>query len=144
MGESLVNATQFSRVMRHLANAPSGVNRLIAKDIKAEIERNFSAGLDYDRRPFKALSKSYERRRKYPGKPILTQEETLRNSIRVTAYNGIRITVGTPYALAHNFGYPPNNLPRRQFIPTTRLPTAWKEIILFRYEEATEKAINGR
>jgi phage gpG-like protein len=139
-----LNAAQFSKAMRTLAKAPPGVNRQITKDIKAEIERNFSAGLDVNRKPFKALSPKYAKRRRYPGKPILTQTEALRNSVKVTAYNGIRITVDTPYALAHQFGYPPRNLPQRQFLPIDRIPDAWREIIIFRYEEATRKAIDGQ
>lgn len=128
--------------MRKLAEAPAGVNRLIAKDIKAEIERNFSAGLDVNRKPFKALSPRYAKRRRYPGKPILTQTEALRNSVKVTAYKGIRITVDDIHgALNHNFG---GTVPRRQFLPTDRLPEAWREIILFRYEEATRRAIDGQ
>ncbi len=136
----LVNAKQFSAAMRRVAKVPELASRQIAKDINAEIQRNFSAGLDAYRKPFKKLSKAYAARRRFKGAPILTQTERGRNSVRVTAYGKeLRAVIGVDYMVIHQKGGPV--MPQRSSLPRGKIPPAWNEIFLHRYEEATRAAL---
>lgn len=135
-----MNAKEFSKVMRRLAKIGPGATRLIAKDLNAEIQRNFDAGLDANRKPFKRLSKAYAARRRFKDKPILTQTGAGRATVKVTAYGGgLQATIGEDYMVIHQKGGPV--MPRRAPLPMGKLPDAWREIALFRYEEAARKVI---
>ncbi len=133
-----MNSKEFSKVMRRLGKIPEIANRKIAADLNAEIQRNFDAGKDANRKPFKRLSKSYLKRRRFPSKPILTQTEAGRKSVRVTAYGGkLTARIGVNYMVMHQLGG--DVLPRRAPLPMNKTPKAWNEIMMFRYEEAARK-----
>lgn len=49
--------------------------------------------------------------------PILRKSDTLKNAHYVEKiHNGVAIGNRIVYAAAHNFGYPPRNLPARPFL----------------------------
>lgn len=53
------------------------------------------------------------------GKPLLIKTTALLRSIRVLSVTNTAATIASdrPYAAAHQFGYPPRNLPARPFFP---------------------------
>jgi Phage virion morphogenesis family len=136
-----VNAKAFSRAMRQLGKIPEIANRQIAKDLNDEIQKNFISGRDWNRKPFKPLTKAYAKRRRFPNAPIMTQTEHGRNSVRVTAYGkSLRATIGVDYMVMHQKGIRGKV---RASIPTNKIPAAWNEIMLHRYEQVAKKVLRG-
>lgn len=125
-----------------MARVPSQISARVAEDIDKEIQRNFDLGRDAFRKRWKALAASTLARGRHP--PPLTDTHAGRNSIDVSPLPGagVRIIIGKVYMIYHQYGDPPH-LPRRAFVPVEIVPSAWAEIILFRFEERAKKVLNG-
>lgn len=123
----MVNARQFSRVVRSLGKVPSQITSGLAVDLSQEIQDNFDRGVDPYYRDWRPLAASTLARGRTP--PPLTDTGRGRRSVVVRPAKGagIQLTVGSSYMPYHQFGAPPR-LPRRAFLPTRTLPPTWAEI----------------
>ena len=138
-----MNARQFSAVMRRLATEiPREAANVAAPEISDEIQRNFDYGRNEHRTKWAPLKESTKARRKYPGKPILTQTGRGRGSVRVRglAKGGLSINVGVGYMLYHQSGT--RFMAQRSFVPRDRIPSAWNEILFAHYERLTNRALS--
>lgn len=158
-----MNAKRFSQVMRDLAKIPSQVSKVIAEDLKKEIEKNMDRSVDPYGHPWP--------RRADGSASVLKKTGAGRASIKVvpTARAGIKITIGLLYMAYHQFGGPSHlrgpggsyrlrhknknfgrdkdesagrgHPPQRMFIPKDKLPNGWGELILSRFEQAVRKSV---
>ena len=140
---SRYNARHYSDVMKKLGATKIVACRAAARDISKEIQRNFDAGVNENRVKWKKLSAYTNLHRRWPSKPILTQTEKGRRSIKVSplAGGGMSINIGVQYMVYHQRGAPPR-LPKRSFVPERVMPKSWNEILFYHYEK-TAKAIVG-
>lgn len=117
----------FARALRDLTRVPAQIAPRVASEIAAEIDRNFSAGVDPYGKPWAPLRPATLAKGRHP--PPLTDTGKGRNSIRVFAQrgSGVAITVGVAYMGIHQTGAPPRLVARR-FLPAGVLPKRWAQI----------------
>jgi len=118
---------QFSAALSRLASVSSQIAAPVAAGIAAEIDRNFSAGVDPYGRAWAPLRPRTLAKGRHP--PPLTHSHDGRDGVHVkpTAGAGIGITSDVPYMGVHQNGDPPRMVARK-FIPSGVLPAVWRAI----------------
>lgn len=133
-------ARQYSAALSRLTQVPSQIAPQVAKEIKKQSERDFSAGRDPYGVPWRPLAESTKARGRHD--PPLTDTRKGRRSFRVfaTAGAGVQITVGTDYMFRHQDGAGP---PVRRFVPIGTLPKTYREIWQRALTAQVKKTLGG-
>lgn len=163
-----INAKRFAKVVRDLGRLPSKASAQVAKDLSAEIQRNFERGIDPYGKRWRPLADSTLDRGRHA--PPLTDTGHGRASVRVKSKRGagIMIVVGVLYMIYHQFGGAShlrgpggsyakrhknkafgrdkdrssgrNHPPRRSFLPHgNQMPPRWLAIIERAYSTAAKR-----
>ena len=108
----------------------------IGRMMVAETEKRFSTERDPQNFKWRRLSPEYRKwkKRKYPGRKILTRTGKLRRSIRFQTHTK-SVSIGTKveYGAYHQLGSPKTNLPRRSFLGLSKSNWASVHKILDRH-----------
>lgn len=111
--------SQLQGIIRAISHQGRKVllNRM-AQEFVRQTKSNFGSSGQYRDGKWPRLSKDYAKK-VGSSTPTLKRSGELYNSIRIgnSKENSITITTKNPYAAAHTFGYPPRNLPKRNFWP---------------------------
>lgn len=129
---------QASGALRELAKVPAQIAPAVAKRIKQDIERYFSAGQDPYGKAWATLRPATLAKGRRP--PPLTDTGRGRSGIRVspTQGAGLQITSDVPYLVYHMRATA--NRAARKFLPEGVLPAKWFKI----WQEELDKKIKAR
>src|SRR5689334_8171255 len=128
---------QASRAIRELTKVPAQIAPAVAKRIKKDIERYFSAGTDPYGKPWAPLRPATLAKGRRP--PPLTDTSKGRKGIKVKpqAGAGLRITSDTSYMVYHMRAT--GNRAARKFLPEGVLPANWSKI----WQEELDKKLKA-
>lgn len=133
-----VTPLQASRSLRDLVKVPAQIAPAVAKRIKKDIEKYFSAGTDPYGKPWAPLRPATIKKGRHP--PPLTDTRAGRRGITVTPMKGagIQIKSDTPYMVYHM--REAGNRAARKFLPEGVVPAAWYKI----WQQELDRMIKAR
>jgi hypothetical protein len=129
---------QASRSLRDLVKVPAQIAPAVAKRIKKDIERYFSAGTDPYGKAWAPLKPSTRAKGRHP--PPLTDTRGGRRGIKVAPMrgSGIKITSDTPYMVYHM--REATHRAARKFLPEGVVPANWFKI----WQQELDKIIRAK
>lgn len=129
---------QAARSLRDLVKVPTQIAPVVAKRIKKDIERYFSAGTDPYGKPWASLKESTIRKGRTP--PPLTDTRAGRRGIKVAPMRGagIKITSDVGYMVYHMRAT--EHRAARKFLPEGVMPANWFKI----WQQELDKIIKAR
>jgi hypothetical protein len=133
-----VTPLQASRAIRDLTKVPAQIAPAVAKRIKKDIERYFSAGTDPYGNPWAALKPATLAKGRHP--PPLTDTRVGRRGITVKPMqgSGVQIKSDTYYMVYHMRATA--NRAARKFLPEGVVPANWYKI----WQQELDKQIKAR
>jgi phage gpG-like protein len=119
-------ARGYARALADLASVPAQIAPRVALRIAADIQQNFSAGVDPYGRAWAPLRPRTLAKGRHP--PPLTDTGRGRSGIRVFAMSGagVAMTSDVSYMGIHQDGSP--RMAARKFFPEGVLPAKWRAI----------------
>lgn len=103
-----VNSTAIKKLEKLKQRADTIPYQRIGNLVKRSVNRNFAVG---------GRPKKWPERKDNLSHPLLVKSGKLKNSIYVEA-NDDSVSVGSrvAYQAVHNYGYPPRNIPQREYL----------------------------
>ena len=132
---------EFAKLQAQLAGLANGrVAREIRQEVAKETVQLIKTDFRAERTPYGSAWP--ERKKPYPwpmlrksGKLFGAPLDGVRYSVR-----GLAVVINLPYAKAQNYGYPPRNLPARQYLPDPAkpMPARWERA----WKAASERVLS--